>query len=241
MELLYRDDHMAAVHKPAGLLVHRSRIDKAETAFALQQARALLGQRVYPVHRLDKPTSGVLLFALDPVTARKIGGQFTNGEVQKRYLAIVRGYVQPEGVIDYALREEADPTMGPGSDHQKVPQQAITRYQRLARFELPHPVGRYATARFSLVDVTPRTGRRHQIRRHLKHIDHPIIGDTTHGDGRQNQFFREHFASRRLLLAATSLRLAHPVTGMSLEIAAAPAPDFTAALDALQGGLQSGG
>lgn len=212
LDILYQDDHLIAVNKPAGLLVHRSLIDKHETRFAMQLVRDQIGQRVYPVHRLDKPTSGILLFALDSDTARKMTEQFTASEVQKRYLAVVRGYVDEQGVIDYPLKEQLDKMTDAKADQNKQAQPAITEYRRLAKVELPYPVGRYNSARYSLIHVTPKTGRKHQIRRHMKHIFHPIVGDTTHGDGKQNQFFRNQFDCHRLLLAATYLVFDHPLT-----------------------------
>jgi tRNA pseudouridine65 synthase len=233
MDILYLDDWLVAVHKPAGLLVHRSLIDKHETRFALQLVREHIGRRVYPVHRLDKPTSGILLLALDPAIARELGVQFAGGRVAKTYRAIVRGYTEQAGVIDYALREEPDKLTDALAEADKPPQPAITRYRRLSTVEIPYPVGRYESARYSLVELQPKTGRRHQIRRHMKHIFHPVVGDTTHGDGRHNRFFRDRFGNRRLLLAATELRLVHPCSGEPLAIGAPPAADFRHIADAL--------
>jgi tRNA pseudouridine65 synthase len=233
MEILYGDEWLVAVHKPAGLLVHRSLIDKHATDFALQRVRDQLGRRVYPLHRLDRPTSGVLLFALDAGTARTLTAHFTAGQVVKTYQAIVRGYLEPEGVIDYALREEPDPLADANADPNKAPQTAITQFRLLATVELPYPVSRYPSARYSLVELHPKTGRKHQLRRHLKHIFHPIIGDTSHGDGRHNQFFIRHFANQRLLLAATSLQLHHPHSGDALVIRAPLAADFQRIVAAL--------
>jgi len=210
MDILYRDEFVIAVNKPAGLLVHRSPIDRHETRFAMQMLRDQIGQRVYPLHRLDKPTSGVLLFALDPDTARQMMPVFSSGAVEKTYLAVVRGYTPDADEIDYPLKEERDKMTDARVDPEKAAQAAITAYQRLGTVELPHAVGRYATARYSLVKITPKTGRKHQIRRHMKHIFHPIIGDTTHGDGRHNEFFRVELDCHRLLLAATQLSFIHP-------------------------------
>ncbi len=233
MELLYRDEALAAFHKPAGLLMHRSAIDRHETRFALQEARDALEQRVYPVHRLDKPTSGVLLFALDPRVAGRLTLAFTAGRVRKTYRAVVRGFTAVEGVCHHPLGEMLDPMTDRRADPHKDPQPAATAYRRLATVELPHAVGPYATARYSLVEASPRTGRRHQIRRHMKHIAHPVVGDTTHGDGRHNAFFRERYGCRRLLLAAVRLVLAHPLRGETLVIEAPPAPDFQDVVDAI--------
>lgn len=219
MEILYLDDSLVAVNKPAGLLVHRSNIDRHETQFAMQKVRDQLGRRVYPLHRLDKPTAGVLVFALSAEVARQMTPVMMNGVV-KTYLAVVRGHCPESGLIDYPLVEQYDKMTDAKADKDKAPQQAVTAYQRLATVELPHAVGRYPTARYSLLRIAPKTGRKHQIRRHMKHLFHPIVGDTTHGDGKHNQFFREHFHCRRLLLAATGMAFAHPVSGESLQLRA---------------------
>ncbi len=212
LEILYQDEYIVAVNKPSGLLVHRSMIDRHETRFAMQMVRNQIGQHVYPVHRLDKPTSGVLLFALSSEIASLLQTQFESGDVEKRYLAVVRGYIAEQDVIDYPLKEELDKMTDRKARQDKAAQPAITAYQRLATAELPYPVGRYQTARYSLISAIPKTGRKHQIRRHMKHIFHPIVGDTTHGDGKQNQFFRDQLNCHRLLLSAASLKLRHPIS-----------------------------
>ena len=229
LPVLYQDEHLIAVNKPAGLLVHRTVIDRHETAFALQIVRDQAGRWVYPFHRLDKATSGVLLFAFDPDTARRMTELFTQDRVSKIYLAVVRGFTEPSGRIDYALKERTDRFMP--EVKAKPVQEAITEYCRQALIELPEPAGRYATARFSLIQAMPQTGRNHQVRRHMKHIFHPIIGDTTYGDGRQNEFFRTRFLCRRLLLHARTVTFAHPVTGASLRIDAPPDDAFQRILD----------
>ncbi|MEZ5451798.1 MAG: tRNA pseudouridine(65) synthase TruC [Thiothrix sp.] len=224
LEILYRDEYLVAINKPSGLLVHRSLIDRHETQFAIQLTRDQIGQKVFPVHRLDKPTSGVLLFALDSDTTRLLTEQFTANLVQKTYLAVVRGYTEESGIIDYPLKEELDKIADANADQDKPAQVAITHYRRLATVELPYPVGRYPTARYSLLELRPKTGRKHQLRRHLKHIFHPIVGDTTHGDGKHNALFREKFACQRLLLHAASIQLQHPKHLATLQIAA-PLPE----------------
>ncbi len=226
LEILFQDQHLVAINKPSGLLVHRSLIDTRETRFAIQLTRNQIGQRVYPVHRLDKPTSGILLFALNSETARILNAKFTARAVKKKYLAVVRGYTDTKGEINYSLKEKHDDIADAHADHDKAAQTAITHYRCLQRTELPYPVGRYQTARYSLLELMPLTGRRHQLRRHLKHIFHPIVGDTTHGDGKQNQFFRQQFNSHRLMLHARSLELTHPHEQTPLTIHAPLPEDF---------------
>lgn len=233
LDILYRDEHLIAINKPAGLLVHRSAVDRHETRYALQLLRDQIGQRVYPVHRLDKPTSGVLLFALHPAAAARLTATFTGREVDKRYLAVVRGHTPEQARIDYPLKEELDAASDELALSDKPAQDAITDYRRLATAELPIPVGRYPSARYSLIEATPRTGRKHQIRRHMKHVFHPVIGDTSHGDGRHNQFFRGHLHCRRLLLAATRLTLPHPDSGRPMTINAPLDREFAAVIERL--------
>jgi tRNA pseudouridine65 synthase len=221
LTILYRDEQTIAVDKPAGMLVHRSWIAEEDEIFLLQTLRDQIGQRVYPVHRLDRPTSGVMLFALSSEAARAMCGVFEQRSVTKEYLAIVRGYTDERGHIDYALQEEPH----------KAPQQAITDYKRLATVELPIPVGRYQSARYSLVQVTPLTGRMRQIRKHFHHIFHPLIGDTSHGEGRHNRLFREQFDCHRLLLHARRLRLPPPHLAEPLTIEAPLPAEFLRLFD----------
>ncbi len=231
LEILYLDEHLVAVNKPAGLLVHRSPIDRRETRFLLQLLRDQLGQRIYPVHRLDKPTSGVLLFGLSPEAAHRAAEAFAGRRVGKKYLAVLRGYSAEQGTIDYPLREEPERRAAKAPPVEARP--ARTDYRRLATVELPIAVGRYATSRYSLVEARPLTGRRHQLRRHFKHLFHPIVGDTTHGDGQHNRFFRQQFGCQRLLLAATELSIIHPFNGRPLTVQAPLGDDFCTLLATL--------
>lgn len=219
--LIYEDEWLVAVNKEPGLLVHRSWLDRHETRFAMQLTRDAVGCHVFPVHRLDRPTSGVLLFAKNAEVARTLTEAFGGREINKTYLAVVRGYLEGEGRLDYALTRELDDIADKFADADKPPQDAITRWQGLAKVELPFAVSKkHATSRYSLMQLSPETGRKHQLRRHMAHLRHPIVGDTSHGDGRHNRFFREQYQCDRLMLHAARLSLTHPVTGASLNITA---------------------
>jgi len=209
-----------AINKPSGLLVHRSPIDRRETRFALQMLRDQIGQHVFPVHRLDKPTSGVLLFGLSSEVARLVARQFENRSVGKHYLAVVRGYCPGQGRIAHPLKDKPDPHADSTGAAEKPAREAVTRFRQLASVEIPVEVDRYPHSRYSLVALTPETGRRHQLRRHMKHIGHPIIGDAKHGKGVHNRFFASRYNCRRLLLACTRLELDHPLSGESLRLEA---------------------
>ncbi|WP_410497770.1 pseudouridine synthase [Chitinibacter sp. S2-10] len=235
LTILYRDEALIAIHKPSNLLVHKTALDFFETDFALQQLRDQIGQHVYPVHRLDKATSGTLLFALNADMARRMGDAFAQRQVDKTYLALVRGWPAANGVIDHALsirQDDVDPRTP--IDH-KAPQEACTDYRSLAQFTLAWEIEKYPTSRYALLELKPQTGRRHQIRRHLKHISHPIIGDSTYGRGRHNRAFAEGFEVDRLLLACTRLEFIHPLTGQRLQINCPLAGDFAQVMLQLDG------
>lgn len=220
LPILYQDDALVAVYKPPGLLVHRSLIDKRETRFAMQIVRDQIGQHVYPVHRLDRSTSGVLLFTLSGKLATVVGEQFAAQRVKKRYYALVRGHPDERGRVDYPLKEKLDKIADKKARKDKPAQDAWTLYHRLKTFELPHAVGRYSSARYALVKLTPLTGRKHQLRRHMAHISYPILGDTTHGDGKHNQFIRQQFGFIGLALTCNALTLQHPTSGKTLQVQA---------------------
>ncbi|GAB2538712.1 pseudouridine synthase [Rufibacter soli] len=219
LEIIFEDAHYVAINKPNGLLVHRTRIAEEKKEFALQLLRDQLGLRVHAVHRLDRGTSGVLLFAKSPEATVPLVKAFAERQPDKTYYAIVRGYAPENGTIDSPIR--------PDKDHQhKEAQDAVTHFSRLATVELPIAVGRYQTARYSLVKIKPETGRMHQIRKHFAHLRHYIIGDKKHGDWRHNLMFLEQLESPFLLLHAASLKFEHPFTGQTLELKA-PLPDNT--------------
>lgn len=210
-EILYQDNDLIAINKPSGWLVHRSWLDKHETVVVMQTLRDQIGQHVFPVHRLDRPTSGILLFALSSEIARLMSEQFATKQIEKTYHAIVRGYVEGEATIDYPLVEELDKIADKFSDNNKPAQDAVTTYRGISKIEVPIKVGKFDTARYSFVELKPKTGRKHQLRRHMKHIFHPILGDSKHGDLHQNRAFAEFFSIKRLMLHASKLQITHPI------------------------------
>ncbi|MDE8557244.1 tRNA pseudouridine(65) synthase TruC [Pantoea vagans] len=220
LEILYQDEWLVAVNKPSGWLVHRSWLDRHETVFVMQTVRDQIGQHVFTAHRLDKPTSGVLLMGLSSEVGRLLSLQFEQHQMQKTYHAVVRGWLESSGTLDYPLVEELDKIADRHATEARIAQPAVTDYQSLATVEMPVGIGRYPTSRYSLVEMAPKTGRKHQLRRHMSHLRHPIIGDSAHGDLRQNRGAAEHFGANRLMLHASSLALTHPVTGEPLLIRA---------------------
>jgi tRNA pseudouridine65 synthase len=231
LQVLHRDHDIVAVDKPAGMLVHRSPLDAGETQFAMQLLRDQLGMRVYPAHRLDRPTSGVLLFALSPEAARSLGRSFADGQAHKTYLAVVRGWLPEQGCIDYALVEEPAFRADPARAREAL--SSRTSYRRLAVAERPWPSANHETSRYCLAAVFPHSGRTHQIRRHLKHVYHPVIGDVRHGDGLHNRHFRTRLGCERLLLHAAELSFPHPGTGERVTVRAPLGGEYLDVLDAM--------
>jgi tRNA pseudouridine65 synthase len=220
LRLLHLDADLVAIDKPAGLLVHPSGLDAHEDRTALKLLRDQLGEWLWPLHRLDKGTSGVLLFARSAAAAREWGLAFEQGRVGKRYRALVRGWPEVEGTIDHPLAR--DPEL-PSQGQPQLP--AVTHFRRLATFDWPFTVdARHATSRYALVEVEPLTGRRHQIRRHFKHIAHPLVGDATHGKGSHNRAVAAWLGMQRLWLHAESVELA--TASGTLRIVAEPGPEW---------------
>lgn len=230
LKIRYQDECIVAIDKPPGLLVHRSELDRHETRFAVQLLRDQLGRHVYPAHRLDRPTSGVLLFAFDSKTASHLGQQMMAREVGKTYEAIVRGWTTGSGVVDYALKYKLDKIAEKHKRPQREAQPALSEYHTLANYELPFASGRYSSSRYSHIRLHPFTGRKHQLRRHMVHLRNPIIGDTTHGDGKQNKFMREQFSFENLALSCTQLQFAHPASGERITVTADVHPSFSSLL-----------
>ncbi len=219
LEILYQDEEIIAINKPSGWFVHRSLLDPKVTDIVLQHLRDQVGRYLYPVHRLDRPTSGVLLFAFTAESARSLSEQLMSNSVDKEYLAIVRGYLLGQGTIDHPLSVIRD-KIADRDKGEKEDQESLTFYQGLQQVELNLSTGKYPTSRYSLALLKPETGRKHQLRRHMNHISHPIIGDTTYGDLRHNRLFLEEFGVQRLLLHAFKITVLHPTTKKELTIAA---------------------
>ena len=213
LHILYQDSHLVAVNKPSGLLVHKSWVAKDAKEFALQMVRDQIGEFVYPVHRLDRPTSGVLLFALSSEVAQKMAELWPTAE--KTYWAVVRGHLKKAVNVEHPLKGMADY----GQDVDTV-QEAQTDFRPFAEVEIPVCIDKYPQSRYSWVEAKPKQGRTHQIRRHLKHLSHPIIGDARYGKGKHNRYFAEHLNAPRLLLHARHLKIQHPITQQVLEIEA---------------------
>jgi len=220
LEIIYQDENLIAINKPHGLLVHQSSIARDATEFALQLLRDQVGKHVSPVHRLDRKTSGILLFAFDKVSEIAMHQQFMNSETDKKYLAILRGFTPDAMDIDYPLAKE-NGTM----------QDAFTSFRTLQRAEVAVAFGKHPTSRYSLVEATPKTGRMHQLRRHFSHILHPIIGDRTHGCNKQNKFFKAQWDMTTMLLHASELAFTHPITKEKIHLKAGLHNEFKRVMD----------
>ncbi|MCB0761915.1 MAG: pseudouridylate synthase [Flavobacteriales bacterium] len=214
MEILLDHGRIIAVNKPHGLLVHRSSIARDAEEFALQMVRDMVGAKVFPVHRLDRKTSGVLLFARDAEMQSILNELFQSRGMSKEYLAIVRGYMHDEVLVDYPLQNERGNA-----------QEAVTQIYPLAHAEIPLPSGHHTTSRYSLVKCVPHTGRMHQIRRHLAHLRHPILGDRPHGCNKQNRIWKAAYSMETMMLHAYRLRF-HLPNGEPMTIEARPSQEF---------------
>jgi tRNA pseudouridine65 synthase len=215
LEIIHQDQDIIAINKPHGLLVHRSKMANDAKVFAMQMLRDQIGQKVYPAHRLDRKTSGVLLFGLSTESNTHLQKQFQEKQVEKSYLAIVRGYTDDAGTIDYPLRR----------DDGKL-QEAVTHYKTISRSEISVAFGAHPTSRYSLVEAKPETGRMHQLRKHLAHIFHPIIADRAHGCNKQNRLFKEKWEMDTMLLHASSVIFNHPTNEQKVQITAELQPEF---------------
>ncbi|MDA9555110.1 pseudouridine synthase [Pelobium sp.] len=222
LEIIYQDDDLVAINKPHGLLVHQSSIARDAEEFAVQLLRDQLEKHVWPAHRLDRKTGGVLLFSLNKDTDRQMQLAFQENRVAKKYLAIVRGHAPDEMKIDYPLKKE-NGTL----------QDAITIFRTIQKTEIPFKIGRYETSRYSLIEATPQTGRMHQLRKHFAHIFHPIIGDRPHGCNKQNKYFKEELQMETMLLHASEINFIHPKTLEKIVIKAQLQPEFLRMIETL--------
>ncbi|NTS77748.1 tRNA pseudouridine(65) synthase TruC [Catenovulum sp. SM1970] len=220
LEIIYQDEDLVAVNKPSGLLVHRSMIDRHETEFALQKVRDQIGQYVYPIHRLDRPTSGVLVMGLSSENARTMSQAIAEHKVQKHYIALCRGFMPQSGVIDYPLTEQLDKIADKDASKVPEPKDAVTAFERIATATIDVEINRYPESRFSLVHLEPKHGRKHQIRRHLAHLRHPIMYDVNYGDNKYNRYFKNTDDTCRLALHALKMEIPHPRTGALLSFKA---------------------
>lgn len=222
LDILYQDEDLIAVNKPHGLLVHRSSIAADTSEFALQILRNQIQKTVYPAHRLDRKTGGVLLFSLNKEMDALTQQLFANKVMQKSYLAVVRGFTEDQGTIDYALRKENGAL-----------QDAVTHFKTLSRTEIDLPLGKFTTSRYSLVEANPETGRMHQIRKHFAHIFHPILADRPHGCNKQNKLWKDRFDMDTMMLHAQTLQFLHPRTNAPIDIQAPLQPEFLRVLNLL--------
>lgn len=220
LNILYQDNEIIAVNKPHGIAVHASKMYKDDKDFVLQMLRNQIEKKVFPAHRLDKKTSGVLLFSLTESMNKLLQTLFAEGKVDKTYHALVRGYVMNNGEIDYPL-----------INNEGKKQEALTKYNFLQQFEIPLASANNTTSRYSLLELAPKTGRYHQLRKHLAHIFHPIIGDRPHGCNKQNKLWKEKFRHDTMMLHAKSIKFIHPISAKLVEIEAPYSAEFEKGLD----------
>ena len=220
LPILYQDEYYVVINKPHNLLVHRSSIAADESVFALQVLRDQLGRWVNPCHRIDRKTAGVLIFALSSEADSAMQKMFEAQAIEKHYLALVRGFVPEEGMTDRPLENEKGKL-----------KESLTYFKCLEQIELDFEVNRYPTSRYSLVEVIPKTGRTHQIRRHFAQMRHYLIGDKTHGDCKQNKAFEERFGLDTMLLHALSVKFIHPFSQEIIEISAPLSETFNRILE----------
>ncbi|MEG0529246.1 MAG: pseudouridine synthase [Bacilli bacterium] len=223
LEILYQDEYIIAINKPSGLLVHKSFYARDAKIFAIQELRNQIGgQHVYPIHRLDRKTSGVLLFALDKEALKIMNDRFATREVEKKYLAILRGWSPDELTIDYDLTNDDG-----------VKQNAITYFRRLQKAEIELEFNNHPTSSYTLVEAITETVSMHQLRKHFKHILHPILGCRKHGCNKQNKLWLENFELKGMMLHAHQLVFNHPITNERITLNATINEEFEKVADIL--------
>lgn len=220
LDIIFDSEDLIAINKPHGLLVHRTRLAIDATEFAVQLVRDQIGCKVFPCHRLDRKTSGVLLFAKHQSANQAMQALFRTGQVKKQYLAIVRGFIKEAGTIEYALSNEGKT------------KEALTHYEPIQHFEIPLQNGQFDTARYTLVKLLPETGRFHQLRKHMAHIRHPILGDRPHGCNKQNRIWKAEFGMTSMMLHAC--QISFEWKGLSIDIEAKKSEAFERVLGILR-------
>lgn len=224
LPILYQDDDIVVINKPNGMLVHRSSIALDAIENVLYLLRDQIDQYLYPVHRLDRKTSGILLFALNKSSASLMKSLFTDHGIQKTYHAIVRGYFPYEEIeLNYTLTNDR------GKE-----QEALTTFRLMQKTEISVPFGKHDTSRYSLVEAMPHTGRMHQIRKHLAHMMYPIIGDRPYGCNKQNKLFKEKWDMTAMLLHAYTISFIHPINQKTIFIKADYPSEYLRMLGVLQ-------
>lgn len=215
LDILYRDEWLVAVNKPAGHLVHPADEPREDDLVAMKILRDQIGQHVYNIHRLDRPTCGVLLFGIDRTVARALHRALERHEVQKSYLAVVSGCAPaaPWDCHEALQKDEASPV-----------REAHTSFRRLASV-CPAAMRHEPPSTLSLVEAIPHTGRYHQIRRHLLQAGLPIVGDFRYAGIEPSQRLGELLGTGgRMLLQSRSLSFRHPATGLATTIEAPTDP-----------------
>lgn len=229
LKIMLNDDHIVVAVKPAGMSVHRNSDDRISDCYLLQRLRDQTGDWIFPIHRLDRATSGLVVFAKSPEIAAAVSAQFAARQVLKQYVALVRGHTKLTDSMPYPLismRGRRKPNGHPA----RQPQEALTEFETVKSWTLPYPSGPYETSRCSLVHVFPKTGRWHQIRRHFNYHSYPVIGDSSHGDTRVNRIFHDRLGIQRLMLMASFLKFVHPITNQPIHLECELDSDFQEAI-----------
>lgn len=222
LDIIFEDEDYIAINKPCAIMVHPTKITE-DKVFLMQILRDQIGQRVYTVHRLDRPTSGALLFGKSSEAAAKVSALFREQQVKKEYRAIVRGFMDEKGLINHPIANKK----------YAEPQRAVTLYKNLDAVTYPAAIGPYPSSRYTYLALFPQTGRRHQLRRHLSHLRHPIIGDKKYGDIKHNKYFLENLESPNLLLHALNMQFTLE-SGRTIKLEAPLQDHFTKTLNALK-------
>lgn len=233
LQIILNDDSVVVVVKPTGMSVHRNSDDRVSESYLLQRLRDQTGDWLFPIHRLDRATSGLVVFAKSPEIAAAVSSQFANRQVLKQYVALVRGHTKPSDSISHSLISMRGRTK-PEGHPAREPQEALTAFETVKSWTLPFSSGPYETTRCSLVHVFPKTGRWHQIRRHFNYHSYPVVGDSSHGDTRVNRIFAERLGIQRLMLMASFLKFSHPVTNEQVHLECELDADFRDAVERIE-------